>query len=91
VIARILIAVSVALLIAAAAPSASGGAPPAPSAQIELVDVGAPLADDEAVTPCVLPPAASRACAAPRAPAGQLPPPQPMLARVFRPPRTPLA
>lgn len=85
VIARIVLAVSLVLLVAAPAAWAAGAAAPAP---IELVDDGAPLADDAAVAPCApVLAAAARAAAVRPPPFEEIALPRPAPARIFRPPR----
>jgi len=81
VIARIVLAVSLVLLVAAPEAWAAGPAP------IELVDEGAPPADDDAVAPCAPVPAAARAVAVRPPPFEATALPRPAPARIFRPPR----
>jgi hypothetical protein len=85
VIARLLLAVSLVLLVAAPGPAL---AEVAQAAQIELADEPAPLADDEAVTPPAAARATARACAARPSPPEEPPPPRLARSRIFRPPRS---
>jgi hypothetical protein len=81
VIARIVLAASLVLLVAAPEAWAAGPAP------IELLDEGAPQADDDAVAPCAPVLAAAPAAAVRPPPFEEIALPRPALARIFRPPR----
>jgi hypothetical protein len=85
VIARLLLAVSLVLLVAAPAPALAG------SVHIEIAEELAAHADDEAAPPLAAACAPSRARAPHRAPSEEIVPRGPVLARVFRPPRPPSA
>jgi hypothetical protein len=88
VIARILIALSLMLLVAA---PASGLAGAAPAAQLELADEPVPVADEEGAAPHDATRGASRACLACPAAYENAPPPSRVHTRIFRPPRPSLA
>lgn len=80
-IARLVLAVSLVLLVAA--PEAQ----PVGSVHVEIVETAAPLANDEAMDPLPAPhaPVGTRAARPPRS--SEAAPPGPALARIFRPPR----
>jgi hypothetical protein len=84
VIARIVLAVSLVLLVAAPEAWAAG---PAQPAQIELVDQGAPLAGDDAVSQRAPAPAAARVAVVRPPPFDAIALPRPAPTRIFRPPR----
>ena len=91
VIARILVALSLMLLVAAPASERAGAALAAPAAQLELADEPVPVADEEGAAPHDATRAASRACVACPAAYEKAPPFSRVHTRIFRPPRPSLA